>query len=98
MTDPTRFELLDYLISIYSAETCGEDPTTEEAEGDIEVAAYYLASHCHGGQWSNLYGALCQSLYTPGPMTPDLPNEEELTASALYNAGLMWLEQAEVNR
>jgi hypothetical protein len=103
-SDPTRDELIAYLESIYPDVTCGEPLHTEaEAESDthegcpcrfdIEEAAYYLAAHWHGGQWSNLYSALSCSPFKPGPCSSDLPDDEErFTASELYRAGSHWIE------
>ena len=55
--DPTREDMLAFLQS---------SPYTAEAgEFDIEAAIYFFASHYHGGQASNLYTALCSSLYRP---------------------------------
>jgi hypothetical protein len=52
------------------------DPTIEEMrsflcdaeEFDREQAIYWFASDYHGGQWSNLYAALCESQYQPSPI------------------------------
>lgn len=101
--DPTREELIAFLESRYSAVTCGETCHTEaEHDGDandgcpcrfdIETAAYYLASHFHGGQSSNLYSALCASPYSPGPCERELPDNPELeTAADLYREGARWI-------
>lgn len=89
MLDPTREELIAYLHANYSQ--CGDD-YEDGGEFDVEEAAYWLAAHHHGGQWSNLYAALCASPYTPGPCTADLPDyKERFTASALYDLGAEWL-------
>ena len=77
MLDPTRAELLTFL----RAQTC-DDP---DAAFDVEEAAYWLAADCHGGQWSNLYEALCASPYSPGPISSGPEN------AWLYEAGLAWL-------
>jgi hypothetical protein len=61
MLDPTRTEMLEYLDSI-----TGLDPETREF--DREEALYWFASDYHGGQWSNLYAALCASPFKPGPI------------------------------
>ena len=58
--DPTYREMYDYL-----AGNCGGE---EDIRFDIEEAIYWFASDYHGGQWSNLYEALCQSEYAPGPL------------------------------
>ena len=62
------------------------------AHFDIEEAAYYLAVHLHHGQRSNLYAAVCQSDFNPGPLAKDLPDEEErFVATSLYFAGVEWI-------
>jgi hypothetical protein len=57
--DPTRDEMLEYLAGIAETET---------DDYDCEEALYWFASDYHAGQWSNLYAALCASLFHPGPM------------------------------
>lgn len=42
---------------------------------DCQVAAYWFACHYHGGQWSNLYAALCSVPYDPKGL--DLEGEGE---------------------
>lgn len=37
-------------------------------EYDAAVAIYWFASQWHGGQWSNLYSALCSCGFEPGPI------------------------------
>jgi len=100
MNDPTRSELLTFLADAYPHITCGETvhpdidscPDGCGCRFDIEEAAYYIAAHCHGGQWSNLYSLLSTSEFRPGPFTSDLPDyEERSTASDLYRAGLEWI-------
>lgn len=39
----------------------------EASEFDVEEAIYWFAYEWHGGQSSNLYSALCQSQFSPGP-------------------------------
>lgn len=105
MIDPTRAELVAYLESRYKAVTCGETCHTErEADTDdhngcpcrfdIEEAAYYLASHYHGGQWSNLYSALSTSPFKPGRLSTELPDDSgsTYTANDLYLEGADWIE------
>lgn len=103
MTDPTRAELIAFLERIYPDATGGEtlhsdDQADDDAHSgcpcrfDVEEAAYYLAAHHHGGQWSNLYAALCASPFRPGPTATDLPDDDErATASELYRQGAEWL-------
>jgi hypothetical protein len=97
--DPTRQELLAHLESLYpDLSGTGEAAHLEDAcpDGcgcrfDIEEAAFWAATHCHGGQNSNLYAAYCASPYDPG-MTMDLPNDEESpTASDLYRDAVEWI-------
>ena len=102
--DPDRSELVAFLEKQYPIVTCGETLHSEqEAEADdhdgcgcrfeIEAAAYYLAAHYHGGQWSNLYSALSCSPFKPGAAQSDLPDDEEWpTASDLYREGAAWIE------
>jgi hypothetical protein len=56
MTDPTIEELRAMLI-----ERC---PDADEF--DREQAIYWFSADFHGGQWSELYAALCASPYRPG--------------------------------
>jgi len=49
------------------------DPRAEEF--DVEAAIYWLASDYHGGQWSNLYAALCVSRYRPGLFVREVADE-----------------------
>ena len=58
MTDPTRDEMLSFLLSSSSREA---------DQFDRESAIYWFAANYHSGQWSDLYAALCASLYVPGP-------------------------------
>jgi hypothetical protein len=61
MKDPTLEEMREYL---------GASPYASEMdEFDREEAIYWFANDWHGGQWSNLYSALSQSQYHPGPLT-----------------------------
>lgn len=60
MRDPTRDEMLEFLAA---------GPFADEADDfDREEAIYWFANDYHGGQWSNLYAALCGSPYSPGPI------------------------------
>jgi hypothetical protein len=63
MQDPTRDDMLEFLRQHIVPHYAGED-----IEFDIEEAIYWFASDYHGGQWSNLYSALCQSPYKPGAL------------------------------
>jgi hypothetical protein len=58
LSDPTREEMLAYLASSPYAAECDEF--------DVECAVYWYANHYHGGQWSELYAAICESPYSPG--------------------------------
>jgi hypothetical protein len=57
MRDPTRNEMLTFLAGFYPGEA---------DQFDREAAIYWFANDWHGGQWSNLYAALCASMYRPG--------------------------------
>jgi len=73
--DPTRDEMREYLNSTPFIHECDEF--------DIEESIYWFASDYHGGQWSNLYAALCASDYSPGPITTGC--EPDSVASYLYD-------------
>jgi hypothetical protein len=74
--DPTRRRMLQHLSQVYDL--------TEYAD-DAEIAMYWFANDYHGGQWSELYGVLCNSPYKPGVMTCSVKQEDAL-------AGLMYSE------
>lgn len=57
--DPTREDMLAYLAHLPGCEGF--------EEFDREEAVYWFANDWHGGQWSNLYAALCASPFKPGP-------------------------------
>jgi hypothetical protein len=75
MQDPTHDEMLDHLKSTY-----GSEPD----EFDVEEAIYWFACDYHGGQSSNLYSALCGSLYSPGPITNGCPTDS--MSALMYEA------------
>lgn len=62
MGDVTRFELLKAGYS-HLPPGSADDESRDLA---VECAAYWYASDYHSGQWSDLYAALCASLYSPG--------------------------------
>ncbi len=101
MLDPDRNELIEFLESRYELVSGGETLHCEEDEPDgcgcrfdIEEAAYYVAAHYHGGQWSCLYSTLSQSEFRPGPISKDLPDDDErFIASALYREASAWIEE-----
>jgi hypothetical protein len=64
-TDPTRAEMLRELTRAYRWTREGQNDNGWKF--DVEEAVYHFASQYHGGQWSNLYSALCASPYRPGP-------------------------------
>ena len=72
MHDPTLSEMLDYLTS-YSIEI---EPFEQHE------AKYCVAHDYHGGQWSNLYSALCTSPFNPGPLSTGC--EPDSMAAMLY--------------
>ena len=56
--DPTLDEMQEFLLG---------HPYAAEADAfDVAQAIYWFCSDWHGGQWSNLYAALCGVGYTPG--------------------------------
>lgn len=60
MQDPTATEMREFLAAL---------PFADEAdEFDREEAIYWFANDYHGGQSSDLYRALCNSPYSPGPI------------------------------
>jgi hypothetical protein len=75
MSDPTRDEMLAFLV--------GQYPDADGCEFDIEAAIYWFSSDYHGGQWSNLYAALSQSPYTPSPLAHGVDHEGDI-AVELY--------------
>ena len=86
MNDPTRDELLSFL------QAHADSIDAEACAFDVEEAAYWLASDFHGGQWSNLYAALCASPFSPGPIATGLPDwDERAEASHLYDLGAAWI-------
>jgi hypothetical protein len=68
-----------YIHPIYAPES-GFDMT----DWDTLVAAYYFASHWHGGQWSQEYSLLCAIDYHPG-MLMTFDREDE-NVRMLYGA------------
>lgn len=59
--DPTLEELRTFIDALPFAE--------ERTEFDREEAIYWFAYSWHAGQESNLYSALSQSEFIPGPCT-----------------------------
>ena len=56
--DPTLSEMQAFLLT---------QPYAAEADAsDVAQAIYWFCADWHGGQWSNLYSALCCHGYTPG--------------------------------
>ena len=51
---------------------------------DIAAAIYWFANDYHGGQSSNLYSALSTSDYRPGPMHKSIKDDENETATQMY--------------
>ncbi len=87
MPDPTLEEMRTHLRTVPQ-----DEPDSDSAEFDQEEAIYWFANDYHGGQWSNLYSALCQSEYHPGPLTngPELDSMgaylyDELVAAYTHN-------------
>lgn len=94
--DPDRAELLAYLSAEYArAGFDSHDPASKVWA--TEEAAYYLAAHYHGGQWSNLYSVLSTSEFRPGRNAPDLTGDpdkdESFEASYLYAAASEQIEK-----
>jgi hypothetical protein len=81
--DPTRDEMLEYLSA---------QPFAAEADDfDREEALYWFAADYHGGQWSNLYAALCASQFRPGIMAHGPQGE---LAADLYADLVAWFAPA----
>lgn len=66
MKDPSHAEMYSFLASACAGE--------EDVRFDIEEAIYWFANDWHGGQWSNLYAALCNSEYTPSQLSRHASN------------------------
>lgn len=75
--DPTREEMLEFIAQQYRG--CHEMLENESAE-----AIHQFASEYHAGQNSNLYSALSQSEFRPGPMWSQ--TEEKSFARDIYNS------------
>jgi hypothetical protein len=82
--DPTRDEMLEYL--------CAQPFAGEADDFDREQAIYWFAAHYHGGQWSNLYAALCASEYSPGNLECE-PHPDSIGAD-LYADLVAWFAPA----
>jgi len=74
MKDPTLEEMRAFIDALPFAE--------ERSEFDREAAIYWFANNWHGGQASNLYSALSQSEFHPGPCCNG--PEPDSTESDLY--------------
>lgn len=68
--DPTHNEMCEHLYNTFGRET---------DVFDVETAVYWFASDWHGGQWTNLYKALCVSDYRPGRMVNGVEDESEIS-------------------
>lgn len=95
-SDPTRTELLAFLNAKYALAGFVDDCSSQEWA--VEMAAYYTAAHWHGGQGSNLYAALCASLFCPGALQDDLTGNpdadgEDCEANYLYAAANAEMER-----
>lgn len=77
LQDPTRDELVAALARMPFAD--------EFDEFDREEAIYWFAANYHGGQASNLYRALCNSPYSPGPLTYGPDESSQLLYDDLVN-------------
>lgn len=72
MKDPTIEEMRAHLTEKYARLA---EPS--DLAASVEVAIYWFAAQWHGGQWSNLYSAMCATGYRPGPIRR-FENEGEL--------------------
>jgi hypothetical protein len=79
--DPTREDMLAHLASVIDEHPHGV--REENQAWDIEEAIYWFASDWHGGQGTNLYEALCASLFTPSPMASYIASDSY--AGLLYD-------------
>jgi len=64
MSDPTLEEMRLFLNQYLHS----RDRLEEDCEFARECAIYWYAQNNHSGQSSNLYSAMCQSLYIPSPI------------------------------
>lgn len=69
-TDPTRAEMLRELIRAFRWTRDGRRDDCWKF--DVEEAIYHFASNYYGGQWTNLYSAMCASPYRPGATQREL--------------------------
>ena len=84
MLDPSIEDMREFLI----------EHASYSDEFDREEAMYWFASLYHGGQSSNLYSALCQSEYSPGP----LAKEPELGESDSFDLLVLKYAPETVNK
>jgi hypothetical protein len=82
-SDPTRQEMLDYLLKHFRLHNDSEQPFVE-FDLSAEEAIYWFASWYHGGQSSNLYSALSTSPYKPSPLARGI--EEDTLAYEMLNS------------
>jgi len=94
MLDPTRQELLARLYKALLEDLGVGLRELRDYKVEAESAAYWLAAHYHGGQWSSLYSALSCSPYSPGMSERDLPrgDDESMVEDDLYRIGAEWIE------
>ena len=74
--DPTYDEMATFLSEKYH----------EEVHSEIPVAIWFFAAHYHGGQWSNLYAAMEQSGFKPGPTTVLASSSADSTVILMYDS------------
>lgn len=81
--DPTFEDMIEFLKKTYKGLI--DVNSYEEFTVPASIAIYWFGSAYHGGQWSNLYSALCQSEYRPGRMMNDVSDETE-DVTMMYNS------------
>lgn len=78
--DPTQEEMSEFLSKKF--EKAGIDGIID----NIFISTYWFARDFYIGQFSNLYSALCGSLYKPGILTNNIEDEEDSIIFMMYNS------------
>lgn len=67
MRDVTFEEMKTFLLTL---------KIYEASEFDIAQAIYWFSNNWHGGQFTNLYSAICESCYNPSPIESEPSTDE----------------------